>query len=259
MAKKTKKTDALAIPVDSQAIIVKTRDVAALTKPENLKELMRLQWVSAEAVKFFKTVKTGRTKLLEAAAFNLRAELQVGAVLQNMVRGSDVTDTTYEDLLNQNMIRPTQANRWRDMGYTMAKRLKLKSLIDESLKFTPAFFEKFEAYVQDCSVDPSGIAFPDFNGFVNFIHETNDAKEKRYKIQALTTFCRNMSFLEAEAIYERMRVSTHLDVAYPENMFKNATEAFDVLVWKEILDKRNLFFGQATEMNRRDKEKANAV
>jgi hypothetical protein len=68
-----------------------------------------------------------------------------------------------------------------------------------------------------------------------------------------------MPFLEAEALYARVRISEHLDVSYPQNLFKNATEAFDTLVWKEILDKRNLFFGQAAEMNRRDKAKQDAI
>jgi hypothetical protein len=250
MVKKTKKTDALAIPVDSQAIVAKTRQVSALTKPENLKDLMRMQWVSAEAVKFFKSVKTGRAKLLEAAAYNLRAEIQVGSVLQNIVRGNDDEDTTYEDLLNQNMIRPTQAHRWRDMGYKMAKRLKLKSLVDESLKFTPAFLTAFEDYVQNCSTDPRGEAYPTFNGFVDYLHKSTDQKEKERRLQIYTVFCRNIPFLEAEAIYERLRVSAHLDV--PQ-------EDFDNLMWKVVLDKGNLFFGQSAIMTQRKKTTDAAV
>lgn len=255
---KKKEIVALIVPINTTAIVVKTRSISTLTKREDLEELKRSREIYRAAVTYAKTLKGGRPKLLEAATFQLRTEIQIGAILQEMAKGSDVTDTRYEDFLQEQTITHSQAARWRDMGYSLAKKLG-KALDSSSLKFSPEFFKKFDEYIADCGNDPSGVAVPSYNGFVNFLHETDAAREKRYRIQVLTTFCRNVSFLEAEAIYKRVRVAEYLDVAYPEGAFQNATEAFDKLVWKEVLDKRNLFFGQATEMNRRDEAKTNAI
>jgi len=252
MAKKKKQTEstALVLPIKSEAIIQRAREIGTLTKPENLKELMRHQWVSAQAVKFFKGAKDSRAKLLDAAAFNLRAELQIGSVLQEISRGNDITDTTYEDFLNANMITASQSIRWRDMGYSMAKKLKVKSLIDETLKFTPTFFEAFETYIKFCAADPTGEEVPSFNGFQIHLHSSAVIKAKKERERVLVVFCENLPFLTAEKLYQEMRVSEHLTLTQ---------ERFDTLVWAAILDKRNLFFGQALEMNRRDKAKQNAV
>ena len=252
MAKKTKKTDALAIPIDSQAIVVKTREVEALAKPGDLKELARHTMKYAQATKFFRgaRIPDKRAKLLEAAAMLLRTELQIGSILQEIVKGSDVTDHLYENVLHENMITQSQAHRWRDMGYHMAKQLKITSLIDESLKFTPVFFEAFETYVKWCTAEPTGEEVPSFHGFKIHLHSSVGVKLKKERERVLVAFCENLPFLTAEKLYNEMRDADHLTMTQ---------ERFDTLVWGAILDKRNLFFEQAVEMNRRDKAKNNAV
>lgn len=253
MAKKKTKSDALALPVNASTIIQRSHEVGALAKREDVKELMNRQSVYERATRFFKaTAKrraTFRSALLEAAACDLRTKIQIGSILQELGRGNDITDTTYEDFLQENLIARTQAVRWRDMGYKMAKKLHLKSVVDETLKFTPDFLKRFEIYIKECADDPSEEAVPNFNGFVEHLHEGFDARQRKERERILVVFCRNLHFAKAEELAKEIRESDHLDITQ---------DRWDTLVWQPILDKRNLFFGQAVEMNRRDKEKAAA-
>lgn len=250
MRKMKKKNTDLAVKVDSNSVVLATRSVSALTKPDDLNVLKRNREVYKAATEYAKTLKGGRIKLVEAAALQLRTEIQIGAVLQEMNRGNDVTDTHYEDFLQEQTITPSQANRWRDMGYKMAKANHVKSIIDESLKFSPEFLAEFEKYVKWCADDPLGEAVPSFNGFKIYIHDDSIVRAKKERERLLVAFCRNLPFKKAEILAAEIRSSIHLDMTQ---------ERWDELVWGPILDKRNIFYEQAIEMNRRDREKVNAL